>query len=134
MKAKVTKTGPVFPSSEMRRSFVKQLLMTVATIPVGLTLVGCANRGEGDTGDQDASRDVSQCDDLSKVSEVELKKRKSLGYTETSPIPENQCDNCNLYIPPVEGQKCGGCILFKGPVLEEGYCTYWAAQEADATI
>jgi hypothetical protein len=43
-----------------------------------------------------------------------------------SPIAENQCNNCNLYLPPKGDKPCGGCILFQGPVQPEGYCTYWA--------
>lgn len=70
--------------------------------------------------------EVTSCDDLSGLPESEVTKRKQLGYVETSPIDDNICGNCQLYLPPVEDAKCGGCQLFKGPVLEKGYCTYWA--------
>lgn len=71
---------------------------------------------------------VDQCDDLSKVSEEEITKRKNFGYEVKSSMPDKKCENCNLYIPAKEGQSCGGCILFKGPVFENAYCTYWAPQ------
>lgn len=68
------------------------------------------------------------CEDMSGLSESELAKREQLGYVETSPIPESVCGNCQLYIPSNTDKDCGGCLLFKGPVYEEAYCTYWAPQ------
>jgi len=70
--------------------------------------------------------DGDSCDDLRRVSEAERTKRKSFGYVSKTPIADNQCSNCNLYLPPKEAQACGKCILFEGPVQSEGYCTYWA--------
>lgn len=97
---------------------------------LGWTLTGCGNGEEsgGETGEADQSLMVENCNDYSKVSASEIKKRESLGYVESTPIPDKHCSNCQLYIPAKEGQNCGGCILFKGPVFEEGYCTYWAPQ------
>lgn len=66
------------------------------------------------------------CDDMRAVSEAELTKRKNFGYVGESPIADNRCSNCNLYLPPKEAQDCGKCILFEGPVQAQGYCTYWA--------
>jgi hypothetical protein len=66
------------------------------------------------------------CDDLTGVAPGEIEKRKKLAYLSKSPIADNQCSNCSLYIPPAAGKPCGGCLLFKGPVRAEGYCTYWA--------
>jgi hypothetical protein len=69
---------------------------------------------------------VNSCGDLEGLPEAELSKRKQLGYVEATPIDDNTCDNCQLYLPPTAERKCGGCQLFKGPVLEKAYCTYWA--------
>jgi hypothetical protein len=69
---------------------------------------------------------VTSCSDLQGLPEEELNKRKQLGYVEESPVDENSCDNCQLYLPPNPERKCGGCQLFKGPVKENAYCTYWA--------
>lgn len=66
------------------------------------------------------------CDDLTGVSPGEVDKRKKLAYVNKSPIPDSRCGNCSLYVPPADGKACGGCMLFKGPVRAEGYCTYWA--------
>lgn len=66
------------------------------------------------------------CDDMTGVSAEELAKRKKLAYVNTSPIEDNHCGNCALYLPPAKGKACGGCVLFKGPVRPGGYCAYWA--------
>lgn len=66
------------------------------------------------------------CDDMTGVSAEELEKRKKLAYVNNSPIPDSHCGNCALYLPAKEGKPCGGCVLFKGPVRQEGYCAYWA--------
>ncbi|WP_372638736.1 high-potential iron-sulfur protein [Fodinibius sp.] len=39
------------------------------------------------------------------------------------------CSNCSLYLEPEPGNKCGGCVLFEGPVFAEGYCDYWEPNE-----
>ncbi len=69
------------------------------------------------------------CEDLSQVPEHDLKVRQTFAYVKESPIAENRCDNCKLWLPPKEGRDCGACLLFKGPVFASGYCTYWAPQE-----
>lgn len=68
------------------------------------------------------------CENMAGISDGELAKREQLGYVEKTPIPENRCDNCQLYIPPKSDMDCGGCMLFEGPVYAEAYCTYWAPQ------
>jgi hypothetical protein len=68
----------------------------------------------------------ASCSDLSGVSKEEQEKRKKLGYVEVTPIAENKCSVCKLYLPPAKAGECGGCSLFKGPVEADGYCTYFA--------
>jgi hypothetical protein len=84
--------------------------------------------GEKKTAGKDTAIDapVSSCEDTSHVSGDDLAARKKLGYVKASPIADSQCQNCNLYLPPKEDAPCGRCMLFKGPVLASGYCTYWA--------
>ncbi len=85
--------------------------------------------GGGEKTEQDAAGStpvVTSCDDLSNVSKEDIAARQKLGYVKESPIADNQCQNCNLYLPPKNGQTCGGCMLFKGPVFPTSYCTYWA--------
>ncbi len=70
------------------------------------------------------------CTDFSGVAAGELEKRQALGYVEKTPIPDNTCENCKLFVPGNTADiGCGGCMLFKGPVLSGAYCTYWAPQD-----
>ncbi|TKT86992.1 high-potential iron-sulfur protein [Dyadobacter frigoris] len=71
---------------------------------------------------------VNPCEDLTGVDAVDVEKRKALGYVGLSPIQDKQCGNCKLWIPVKDGKECGGCLLFAGPVSEDGHCTYWAPQ------
>lgn len=117
-------------SKKNRRAFLNSALKVGAGL-IWLPLVAqsCKSEGDQSTGAEDANAnalDVTSCDDLSKTSAAEIKKREGFGYVEESPIPEKHCKNCQLYLPPTEGKSCGGCALFKGPVFEEAYCTYWA--------
>lgn len=99
-----------------RRKFVKYVLGSSALI-----LSNCSSPQK-----EYQLEDITDCEDLTGLSEEELEKRKSLGYEEVTPVSDNRCDNCQLYLPPTEKRKCGGCQLFKGPVKAGAYCTYWA--------
>ncbi len=111
-----------------RRAFSSKLITKFMASFFMLELfVSCKSKTENGTANEEAiDLDVSTCDDLSEVAEVEIKKRQALGYSEKTPIDDQNCKNCKLFIPAPEGKPCGGCILFKGPVFEAGYCTYWA--------
>lgn len=112
-----------------RRSFIrKYLLAGTAIFGGGLLFNRCNSKRSEDDGKEESASGLASCGDLSGVSENEIAKRKSFGYVEKTPIPENFCGNCSLYIPPEGDKKCGECMLFKGPVYEEAYCTYWAPQ------
>lgn len=91
--------------------------------------MGCT-REKSSREDEDAGPVASaeSCSDLSGVSDTEIEKREVYGYTEESYNSENLCSNCNLYLPPKEGEPCGGCLLFEGPVHAGGYCDYWVAE------
>lgn len=102
---------------------ISEPLVMVATV-IGL-LPGCRERSKS-TGESNDTAEPVNCDDLSGASETDMAIRKKLSYVNESPIPENQCDNCNLFLPIETAEKCGGCMLFKGPVYKSGYCTYWA--------
>ena len=111
-----------------RRTFLENAIRAGAAFAIFPVMIqSCKSEGKksSETG-ADNSLDVTSCDDLSKVPEAEIKKREGFAYVNESPMPDKHCKNCNLYLPPREGQACGGCALFKGPVFEEGYCTYWA--------
>jgi hypothetical protein len=110
---------------DSRRRFIVRC-GSLATMGL-LAVTGCGKKNDPKAEDDPAGESsVSSCDDLKGVSENDLALRKKLGYVEKSPIADNQCLNCNLFLPPKEGQNCGGCMLFKGPVFTDAYCTYWA--------
>ena len=110
-----------------RRDFLQKCWQMTAIAPVaGLWLTGCGSAKKGAAASKKPKVTLNPCEDLTGVPAVDVEKRKSLGYTSLSPIPDKQCNNCQLFIPPKEGAECGGCLLFAGPVSPEGYCTYWA--------
>lgn len=106
-----------------RRKFISASLFFGA----GLVFAGCDSK-KSTQAEKENATSVGSCDDFTGVSKAEIEKRKELGYVKESPIPDNQCDNCNLYIPQGTEKACGGCMLFDGPVQALGYCTYWAPQ------
>lgn len=110
-----------------RREFIARCLRgTAVAISAMLALAGCGKKSRQEEEPSAVGRNVKSCDDLSAISEEDLATRTKLGYVTETPLPDNHCSNCNLYLPPVDGQRCGGCMLFKGPVFADAYCTYWA--------
>lgn len=107
-----------------RRAFVARLAFhTGVVLSAGYLVMACDKK---QSARNDDVTPVDFCDDLSAVSENDLALRKQFAYVDASPIEDSQCDNCNLFLPPKSEQRCGGCMLFKGPVAKSGYCTYWA--------
>ena len=113
-----------------RRKFINKCFKTGSLFLGGALFLNCRGKNESSS---NASENKIQstledpCNDLTDVSEGEIKKRQSLGYVKQSAVPNNSCGNCALYIPAKPDKKCGGCILFKGPVYIEGHCVQWAA-------
>ena len=110
-----------------RRKFINTSLSATIFFGTGWMLGGCDSKKSAQS-NQENIASVDSCDDLSGVSEADIKKREELGYVNESPVPDYQCDNCNLFLPKRADKPCGACMLFKGPVYESGYCTYWAPQ------
>ncbi len=112
-----------------RRKFINKCLTTSGLVLGGAFILNSCNTNQ--PGEEPAAKKENNaedsCNDLSGVSEGELKKRESLGYVTKSPNPDNECGNCSLFIPPKKEMVCGGCLLFKGPVYKEGHCVQWAA-------
>ncbi|NBC18088.1 MAG: hypothetical protein GVY18_12325 [Bacteroidetes bacterium] len=78
-------------------------------------------------GDQVVAAD---CEGFDALTDQDLQMRETLQYADESPNPEQLCNNCRFYNEPADGEVCGGCQLFKGPVAPEGWCSSWAAMEA----
>lgn len=113
-----------------RREFLHKCLGLGITITAGgMLTAGCGTSKKVTAAKKSAPVAAKNpCEDLTGVDPVDVEKRKSLGYSSLSPIPDKQCDNCKLWIPVKEGKECGGCLLFTGPISPEGHCTYWAPQ------
>jgi len=115
-----------------RRKFLQKCMATNLFLLGGTWMVSsCGSQSSDSEGAENGEGEPyvgDPCNDMTGVSEDELAKRKQFGYVEKTPIPENTCRNCQLFIPPEEEGGCGACLLFKGPVLDDAYCTYWAPQ------
>jgi hypothetical protein len=109
--------------SYKRRNFI-QMAMRLSGFGI---FSACASKSDShDTSVNQTSTVVDPCEDFSGIPESDLKVREAFGYVKESPIAESHCKNCNLWKPPTQGLPCGGCTLFKGPVYDQAYCTYWA--------
>lgn len=110
-----------------RRAFIRDAYRACGIIVAGaIALTGCGRQENKTEAVTEPLDPADPCGDLSNVSEKDIAVREKLGYVKESPLPDNQCQNCNLYLPAKSGEACGGCMLFKGPVYAEAYCTYWA--------
>jgi len=113
-----------------RRKFMNKCLHTGSLFFGGALLLNSCNTNEPGRKEEGRKQGTpaDPCNDLSGVSDEEIRKRQSLGYATKSPIQENYCGNCGLYIPPGTENSCGGCLLFKGPVYKEGHCAQWVTK------
>ncbi|MCJ7718015.1 MAG: high-potential iron-sulfur protein [Anaerolineales bacterium] len=111
-----------------RRSFIQRWIYHIVPFLAftQFTLNGCGLKESSRKKENDHL--AESCDDFTGISEADLNTRRGLGYVKTSPNSGNQCDNCNLWLPPAKDKTCGGCLLFKGPVYPSGYCANWAAR------
>lgn len=123
-----------------RREFFKRAAMLGAVAAgAGSFLAACqknggeAGGGEAGGGAQEgggggaAGGDLS-CTDTSGLSQQQISVRESLKYTDSSPKPDQQCDNCNLYKEPAKEGTCGGCQTVPGPIHPKGWCSAWVAK------
>jgi len=97
-----------------RREFLTRLGVgaLAATGVAGLAACGKGGGGGGATA----------CTDPTGASKAT---RDALKYTDTTPKPDQRCDNCALYVAAPEG--CGKCKIFSdSPVAPAGWCSSWA--------
>lgn len=111
------------PHSPSRRKFIYYLGAELF-LTLGLSSVACNSKKP--IQEEASTKPNDPCSDFTGVSQGELEKRTKFGYARQAPAPDKQCNLCKLYLPPKTGEKCGGCMLFKGPVDVNGSCTYWA--------
>lgn len=113
-----------------RKQFIKRFFGLGSLLLGGKLFLNCRGKNESsgaESKNKAPSISKDPCNDLTEIPSGEIKKRQSLGYVLKSANPNTTCGNCGLHIPPKPNDKCGGCILFKGPVYKEGHCVQWAA-------
>ena len=114
-----------------RKDFFKRVsLFGISAIGATTLLKACGGGSE----EQPATVEPTEvtvddpCSDLSGLSEADINMRNSLGYVAETPIPEQRCDNCALWVPVPEGSQCGGCTILPGqPIHPAGWCNSWVA-------
>ncbi|MFT3750825.1 MAG: high-potential iron-sulfur protein [Agriterribacter sp.] len=115
-----------------RRRFLRQGFSYASMLAVGGIVWAACNSGNVAKEQKPAANAAEEVPaspdpcDVTSLTEQDAKNRKALGYVEHTPIPEKNCEGCKLFIPANNTKQCGTCSLFKGPVAQEGYCTYWA--------
>ena len=113
-----------------RKEFLHHMgIFALSGMAASLSFMGCSDKKEQSDTAVEEKAEVDPCEDLSQLSQEDLEIRDNFEYVGQTPIPEQRCDNCELWIAPVEGNKCGRCQIMNGPVKAEGYCTAWIAQE-----
>jgi len=110
-----------------RRQFIKINVSPLIGIFGAPLLEACSTRKSA-LEEEQVEAAIDPCQDLSELEQADLKIREGLGYVRETPVPGEQCDNCNLWLPPAKEKKCGRCTLIKGPIYSTGYCTYWVPQ------
>ncbi len=109
-----------------RREFItKPFLLGSVFLGAAIILSECKSKTDSKNVEK-GDVNTDPCEDLSGVSKNDIEARTKFAYVKKSPLPDKTCSNCKLHIPPREGNECGTCLLFKGPVYSSGYCTYWA--------
>jgi hypothetical protein len=111
-----------------RKDFLKKFgLMGVAAVGATTLITACGG-GEQQPAPAPAPAAAAEpCNDLSGLTEQDLQLRANVEYVTETAIPEQRCDNCQLYTAPNGG--CGGCLLFAGPVTAAGWCTAWVVKQ-----
>jgi hypothetical protein len=112
---------------QSRRKFISKCLGSVTFVIGGAFIVSsCDSKVTGKDEKKEKKAVTDPCDDLSEISQDEIEKRKKFGYVKETQVPESFCGNCGLFLPPLPGKECGGCLLFKGPVHTHGRCIQYA--------
>ena len=107
-----------------RKQFLKQFgLVGVAAVGASTLLSACGGGSESES-----AAAVDPCKDTSGLTEQDLAMRNNLGYVDKSETPDQFCSNCQLLKKPENGG-CSGCLLFNGPVTDEGWCNSWVTNQ-----
>jgi hypothetical protein len=113
-----------------RKGFFRKTITGVTAL-FGLSTMGdsCSSPSTVEkTAPPAEEKQPKDCSDLSGIPEQELNKRIQFGYEADASTPERNCASCGLYVAPNQASKCGGCMLFQGPVDAGGSCIQFAAK------
>jgi hypothetical protein len=108
-----------------RRAFLARLTALGVALGAAPLLSACGTPGTTTGGTAKGGVD---CTDESALSEADKATRSSLQYVAASEKPDQNCLNCQYYIPPADETTCGTCSLLPGPVTAEGWCASWVAK------
>ena len=123
-----------------RKDFLRTLAFTAASGSVFLAACGGESNKPAETKTEPATTPEAapapaatasaDCNDLSGLTEADIKQRESVQYVAASTDAEKKCSNCRFFQPGADATACGGCQLFKGPVAPEGNCKSWFKKDA----
>ena len=108
------------PDSVSRRDFLARFAAAGAVVSASSVLAACGGGGAPTT--------AAACDGYATLTPEEIQARQTLQYVDNTTDPAKNCKNCIQYNWDSEGNGCGGCKLFAGPVLPNGYCAVWAPE------
>jgi len=121
-----------------RKDFLKVFAITAASSTLVLSACGedpkptateNAN-ANSDAADANAAKPAADCNDLSGLSEADIKQRESVSYVALSTDADKNCTNCRFFKAAEDGSGCGSCQLIKGPVSPDGNCKSWFKKDA----
>ena len=110
------------PDPVSRRDFLARFAAAGAVVSASSVLAACGGGGAPTT--------AAACEGYASVAPEALQIRQTFQYVDQTPNAAQNCANCASYIAPAGEGACGGCKLFAGPVVANGYCTGWAAMTA----
>ncbi len=112
-----------------RKKFLVRLFIPIGLV-FGISYTHTSCKGKVIENHEGAAPEDTDCTDLSGLSDAELKNREGFGYESVASLPERSCRNCKLFLPPSKDKPCGSCLLFKGPVSEQGSCIQFAPKDS----
>jgi hypothetical protein len=106
-----------------RKNFIKSAaVLTFSGFGAVTFLAGCGKKKE-EPGE--IKKAAGPCSDLSGLTDAEKETRVLYRYVPHSPHEDKKCGVCNYFTPPKAGSQCGTCLIVKGPINPDGYCTSW---------
>jgi hypothetical protein len=123
-----------------RKNFLKSMALGAASTSILVAACGGdAPKTETTTAPVETPEEVpaetapaatADCNDLSGLTEAEIKQREAVAYATVSTDAEKNCGNCRFMQEGTQANGCNGCQLFKGPVVPEGNCKSWFKKDA----